>query len=74
MPDMSFMPRLFAAPKAAHYLSVSETKLRELDIPRRVLDGKKVYHIADLDAYADGLPIEGEGEQCDEIDKAFGTG
>ncbi len=65
-----FPPRLMAAPAAAHYLAVSETKLRALPIPRRVLDGKRVYHITDLDAYADSLPMEGEGaNSCDE---AFG--
>lgn len=57
-----FAPRLMPAPRAAWYLGVSETKLRDLPIPRRELGGKRVYHRADLDAYADSLPIEGETE------------
>ena len=65
----AFVPRLMPAPAAAHYLGVSESKLRELDIPRRALGAKRLYHIADLDAYADALPIEGEAEAntCDAL-------
>ncbi|MBY6163260.1 helix-turn-helix domain-containing protein [Mameliella alba] len=64
-----FPPRLMPGPQAAHYLGVSESKLRTLPIPRRELDGKRLYHINDLVAYADGLPIEGEAEpnSCDSI-------
>ncbi len=51
-----FAPRLMPGPQAAHYLGVSETKLRTLQPPRRVLDGKHLY----LNAYADGLSMEGE--------------
>ena len=39
MTDPHFAPRLLAAPDAAHYLSVSETTLRTLGIPRRMHDG-----------------------------------
>ena len=59
------------APAAAHYLGVSESTLRTLGIPRRQRGANRLYHVADLDAYADALPIE--GETCD-ADEAFGIG
>lgn len=48
---------------------MSESKLRSLPIPRRLLDGKRLYHINDLVSYADALDFEGEGESnpCDDI-------
>lgn len=65
-----FAPRLMPAPQAAHYLGVSASKLRGLPIPRRMLDGKRLYDRIDLDAYADSLPSEeGEANTCD---AAFG--
>lgn len=68
---LAFVPRLLPAPQAAHYLGVSETKLRDLGIPRKMLDGKRLYDRIDLDAYADSLATEGEPRRntCDE---AFG--
>lgn len=62
------LPRLMPAPLAASYLGISESKLRTLPIPRKALDGKRVYEKADLDDYADRLPYEGEseGNSCDE--------
>lgn len=66
----AFAPRLLAAPQAAHYLSVSPTKLRELAIPRRMLDGKRLYDRLDLDAYADALATEGE-TKVNTCDTAF---
>lgn len=61
-----FAPRLMPAPQAAHYIGVSQSKLRTLGLPRRELDGKRVYDKADLDAYADNLPYEGqEDNTCD---------
>lgn len=63
---LDFAPRLLPAPKAAHYLGVSESKLRTLPIPRKRMDGKRVYDRFDLDAYSDGLPYEDTGENtCD---------
>jgi len=59
-----FAPRLMPAPRAAHYLGVSESTLRGLPIPRRQLGGKRLYDKFDLDAYADALPVEG-GEEVD---------
>tara|TARA_Y100001951_G_C11037585_1_gene128419 strand:- start:164 stop:367 length:204 start_codon:yes stop_codon:yes gene_type:complete len=55
-----FAPRLMPAPQAAHYLGVSESKLRALELPRKVLDGKRLYDRIELDAYADALATEGE--------------
>ncbi|SNT76445.1 DNA-binding protein [Paracoccus seriniphilus] len=70
--DLSFAPRLLPSPIAAAYLGVSETKLRTLGIPRRLLDGKKLYDRLTLDAYASGLPSEGEADEVKACDKAFG--
>ena len=67
---ISFTPRLLPAPDAAAYLGVSATKLRDLGIPRKMLDGKRLYDRLDLDAYASALPTEGEGENS--CDGAFG--
>lgn len=55
----NFTPRLMTSARAAHYLGISESKLRELAIPRRELDAKRLYDVTDLDAFADGLPTEG---------------
>lgn len=62
----SFTPRLLAAPSAAHYLGVSETTLRTLGLPRRVLGGKRLYDVIDLDQYASNLPIEGNEDETEE--------
>lgn len=55
-----FPPLLMSACQAAHYLGVSETKLRDLPVQRKKHGGNKPYHRADLDAYANNLPYEGE--------------
>lgn len=60
MPDLSFTPRLMPAPQAAHYIGVSESTLRALEIPRKVLGGKRLYDRIELDAYVDNLKSEGE--------------
>lgn len=64
-----FAPRLMPGPQAAHYLGVSERKLKSLKIPRRFLDGKRLYHVNDLIAYADDLTTEDSEEpnSCDDI-------
>lgn len=70
-----FIPRLMPAPRAASYLGISETKLRELNIPRRILDGKRLYDVFTLDQYADSLTVEGEMSEEDEAtkcDRLFG--
>ncbi len=66
-----FPPRLMQAKAAAHYLGISPSKLRTLDLPCKRDGGNKLYDIADLDAYADNLPYDGrEVSDCDDI---FGT-
>lgn len=70
-----FPPRLMQAKAAAHYLGVSPSKLRGLDLPCKVDGGNKLYDRADLDAYADALPYDGLGDgedSCAEADAAFG--
>ena len=73
-----FVPLLLPAPAAAHYLGISETKLRALGIPRKVLHGKRLFDRRDLDDFANALAYEGEepGKQGgeEECDKAFGLG
>lgn len=61
-PSIAFPPRLLPAPQAAAYIGVSESKLRTLKIPRRVLDGKRLYDRLALDAFADDLAIEGQAD------------
>ena len=66
--SLTFAPRLLAAPQAATYLGVSESKLRTLGLPRVKLDGKRLYDRLALDAYASDLPTEGQEENtCDEV-------
>jgi hypothetical protein len=52
---------------AAHYLGISETKLRGLGLPCKEDGGNVLYDRNDLDAYADRLPYRGipEGNSCD---------
>ncbi|QEU08741.1 helix-turn-helix domain-containing protein [Paracoccus yeei] len=73
--DPSFVPRLLPAPEAAHYLGVSETTLRGLGLPRRMLGGKRLFDRLTLDEYASSLPVEGEDVEglnsCDEILRAM---
>ena len=72
MPSTSrpFVPaRLLGERAAAEYLGVSPTTLRGLGLPRRVLGARRLHDVADLEAFADALPYEGEAEKntCDEI-------
>lgn len=64
-------PRLLGEPDAAAYLGISRTTLRTLGLPRRILGGRKLYDVLDLDAYASSLPTDREDEEC-EADKAWG--
>lgn len=70
---LDFAPRLLPAPAAAHYLGVSESMLRTLPIPRKVIRAKRLYDRLDLDAYASGLPTEGETEAENTCDSIFGV-
>ncbi|WP_246053608.1 helix-turn-helix domain-containing protein [Paracoccus hibiscisoli] len=56
----AFTPRLLPAAKAAAYLGISESTLRSLNLPRRILGGKRLYDVLALDQYADALTVEGE--------------
>lgn len=72
MPDArDFPPRLMPAPQAAHYLGVSETTLRSLGLPRRMLGAKRVYDRTDLDRFADGLPYDATPEEENTCDALF---
>lgn len=46
--------------------------LRTLEIRRRVLRSKRLYEVADLDAYADALPYDGQEEETNTCDEAWG--
>lgn len=75
--DISFAPRLLPTPEAAAYLGVSETMLRGLPIPRKMLGAKRLYDRLVLDEFASSLPTEGEAEEvnsCDEILRAMQCG
>lgn len=73
--EPTFAPRLLPALEAAHYLGISETTLRGLKLPRRMLGGKRLYDRLTLDEYASDLPVEGEAAEgqntCDEILRAM---
>ncbi len=73
--DLTYPARLLPTPHAAAYLGVSETKLRSLPIPRKMLDGKRLYDRLALDEYASSLPTEGDegGDEVRRCDEAFGT-
>ncbi len=64
---ITFAPALMPARDAAAYLGVSETTLRNLPIPRRVLGAKRLFDRRDLDAFINDLPYEGQGDanSCD---------
>lgn len=71
-----FLPRLMGSVAAAHYLGMSVSKLRGLEIPSKSDGGNVLYERSDLDDYADkiryrdGFGAIGEGAAlCDE---AFG--
>ena len=55
-----FTPRLMPAPQAAHYLGVSESTLRTIDLPRKTVGTKKMYDKFDLDQWVDTLPYDNE--------------
>lgn len=67
--DISFAPRLMPTPDAAAYLGVSESMLRTLSIPRKILGSKRLYDRLALDAFASGLLTEGDekGNTCDAV-------
>ena len=58
-PTLEFVPRLLPAPDAARYIGISETYLRTLGLPRRVLGKRRLYDRYDLDAFVSSMEIEG---------------
>lgn len=70
--SFDFPPRLMPTVQAAHFLGMSESKLKALPIPRRIDGGNRLYHINDLIAYADALPVEGKGD-ANSCDATFGV-
>lgn len=72
--SIAFVPRLLPSPQAAAYLGVSESTLRGLPIPRKIMGGKRLYDRLALDAYADDLATEGGSpvEVRNSCDEAFG--
>lgn len=67
-----FPPRLMQAKAAAHYLGVSPSKLRTLDLPCKRDGGNVLYDRADLDAWADTLPYDASENGENSCDAAFG--
>lgn len=64
-----FTPRLMKTEAAAHYLGISASKLRSLDLPRRMSGANRLYDVHDLDSYVNDLPYE--GEQTEDWEAAF---
>ncbi|PHR61317.1 MAG: DNA-binding protein [Robiginitomaculum sp.] len=70
---LNYPPLLMPAPDAAHYLGISPTTLRGLNIPRKMLGAKRLFDKRDLDAFANDLPYEGDKqEKVNSCDAAFG--
>lgn len=69
--DLTYQPRLLPVAQAAAYLGVSETTLRGLPIPRKLLGGRKLYDRLALDEYASSLPSEGDADEVSECDRVF---
>ncbi len=67
----SFVPRLLPTPWAAAYLGVSETTLRGLPIPRKIIGGKRLYDRLSLDVI-DAEDIEAADARA-ALDRAFGV-
>lgn len=70
--DLTFAPRLMPSPKAAAYLGISESMLRTLDLPRRVIGAKRLYDRFTLDEYADSLTVDGQEPEANTCRGKFG--
>lgn len=76
---LTYQPRLLPAPEAAKYIGVSETTLRGLGLPRRVLGRKRLYDRFDLEAFVNSMRYDldeaesGEGDRA-QCDRLFGAG
>lgn len=66
-----FPPRLMQAKAAAHYLGISESKLRGLSLPCKRDGGNVLYDRMDLDAWADRLPYEAAQREAEAWREAF---
>ncbi len=66
MTQSILLPALLTESGAATYLGISNSKLRELKLPRRELGRKRLYDRRDLESYIDSLPYEGEENHSDE--------
>ena len=69
--SISFLPRLLGVSEAAAYMGISETKLRSLEIPRRIMDGRRLFDRVDLDRFASDLPYENESHGENTCDAVF---
>ena len=63
-------PRGLSRVEAAHYLGISPSKFDEMRKDRRVgparmIDGRKVWDVRDLDSAFDALPLESDEEAED---------
>ena len=57
----AYQPAHLGEKAAAFFLGgISDTKLRDLKIPRRCLGRRRLYDRRDLEAYVDSLPYDGE--------------
>lgn len=70
MKHHAFTPRLLPASAAAHYLGVSESTLRGLEIARVTIGAKRLYDVVALDNFVAGLDVEGEASEWDMEPKA----
>ncbi len=51
---------LLSETDAAYYLGIGKTNLRSLGLPRKKLGSRRLYHVNDLDEFANSLPYDGE--------------
>lgn len=76
----AYPPAMLDEQAAAAYVSISTSILRKLRVERSVpprveVGGKKLYRRADLDAWTQSLPTEGElvgAREAQAADEAFG--
>ena len=67
-------PALMSERDAAFYCGISQTTLRGLGLPRRMLGSRRLYDRRDLDDFVSGLPYENEREAaCRDADEIFGS-
>ena len=63
----SYQPALLGEKAAAFFLGgISDTKLRDLKIPRRCLGRRRLYDRRDLEAFVDSLTYDTEEAQVDD--------